>query len=223
MIRHICISVFCLICIVITAEPGMAQDISFGVKGGLNLSTIVGDHYDIPEGGVETITGFCGGGFIVYRLNDMFSIQAEGVYSMKGMKWETATTINGIPATCKYQWNLDYIEIPLLMKYSFQTKKSIIPVIFVGPCFSFNLSAKDKVDCEGRSDGSYVWQTGEGELEDINSTDLGIVFGAGLELDISKSSLLLDIRYTLGLTKIRDYEDTSEKNAVISLMIGYMF
>jgi hypothetical protein len=29
-------------------------------------------------------------------------------------------------------------------------------------------------------------------LEYINGTDLGIVFGAGLELDISKSSLLLD-------------------------------
>jgi len=171
-----------------------AQDLSFGVKAGLNMANLTdesaGESYKMK-------TGVALGGFAVYGINDNLSIQPELLYTQKGMEWEDPT------ASAKVK--LDYIEIPVLVKYSIESDGSASPFIFAGPAISFLVSAKiDSTDFK----------------EYMKSTDIGLVLGGGVEFE---SGISIDLRYDMGMTKVWDVEgeDYKDKNIVISLMVGY--
>lgn len=200
-----------------------AQNLTGGVKAGLNISNIYGEHYDIPEEGTDCKIGFCAGAFFAYYFNDIFSIQPEVLFTMKGMKWQSEHETQGIPVECNRKWNMNYLEIPVLAKLSITTKGSVKPNLFIGPYLGLKLSAKYWFECEGASGGASIREWGEGDIKDINSTDLGLVIGGGFDFALSQGKLGIDVRYTMGLTRIRDYEGTSEKHGVISLMLGYSF
>ena len=57
-----------------------------GVKAGLNIASIGGDDADqILEGqSLDSKTGFAGGLFFMYQFSNMFAIQPEAYYTMKG-------------------------------------------------------------------------------------------------------------------------------------------
>ena len=194
----------------------------FGIKGGLNTSNIIGEHYDY-EGQTDYITGFCAGAFFSYYFNDIFAIQPEILFTTKGMKFKyTYYTYTGIGVEVEKKKNLNYIEIPILAKYYIETQGIVKPHMYIGPYLGLKYSAKYSLKGEEYSENVSAQVSGEGKLDDINGIDLGIVIGGGFDL-IPQGKLGIDVRYTVGLTKIRDYEGTSEKNSVISLMLGYSF
>ena len=57
----------------------------------------------------------------------------------------------------------------------------------------------------------------------MKSTDFGLVFGGGVDFGLGKGYFTIDLRYTLGLTTISDFEDEDVKNGAFSLMLGYSF
>jgi hypothetical protein len=109
---------------------------------------------------------------------------------------------------------LAYLEIPILAKFIIATQGSVKPSLFAGPAVAIILNNKFKAVDNGTA---Y-----EGSFEGIKSTDFGLAFGGGLEI-IRK--ITVDLRYTLGLTKIAEIEGTvfDIKNGAFSLMIGYSF
>jgi len=175
-----------------------AQDLSFGVKAGLNMANhtapIEGDTYKMK-------TGVAIGGFAEYAIDDNLAIQPELIYTQKGLEYEY--TSGG--QIYKYKIKLDYIEIPLLLKYSISPGENVCPFVFAGPALGILMSAKS-------------------DSEDIksicNSTDIGLVLGGGVEFE---SGVSIDLRYDMGMTKVWDVEgeDYKDKNIVISLMVGY--
>src|SRR3970282_2250686 len=83
------------------------EDMSFGVKAGLNISSLS----NIDEDGVNKDhligfhVGFCG----EFMISDKFAIQPELLYSSQGVKFDS----EGEKAEIK----LDYINIPIMAKY----------------------------------------------------------------------------------------------------------
>ncbi|WP_456314955.1 outer membrane beta-barrel protein [Pseudomonas shirazensis] len=61
-----------------------AQETRFGVKGGLNLSNIVGGDVD----GTKSLVGFHVGGLAEIKITDKFAIQPELLYSAQGFTAE---------------------------------------------------------------------------------------------------------------------------------------
>ena len=180
-----------------------------GVKAGLNLANLSGD--DISD--TDARTGFAGGLFFMYQFNDMFAIQPEAYYTMKGAT--DKGTIEGF--TYEAEMKLDYIEIPLLLKFLIPIKDSgVRPSIFAGPSIGFNMSAKSKIEAGG--------QTFEEDIEDVASTDFGLVFGGGIGFPVGNGELGLDIRYILGLSTIDDSAEKADiKNSVINFNLYYGF
>ncbi|HEX9251119.1 MAG TPA: porin family protein, partial [Ignavibacteriaceae bacterium] len=158
-------------------------------------------------------TGFAGGLFFMYQFSDMFAIQPEAYYTMKG------ATDNGTIEGYSYdaEMKLDYIEVPLLLKFLIPIKDSgVKPAIFAGPSIGFNMSAKTKVEAGG--------QTFEQDMEDVASTDFGLVFGGGVGFPVGNGELGLDIRYILGLSTIDDSAAKADvKNGVINFNLYYGF
>lgn len=107
-----------------------AQEVTFGAKGGLNLSTIVGD-----ASNVSYIIGAHIGGMAEISISDKFAVQPEVLFSMQGAKDDYASL------------NMNYINLPVMAKY-FVTEEISIEA---GPQIGVLMSAK--YDGEDIKDG----------------------------------------------------------------------
>ena len=174
-----------------------AQDVKFGVKGGLNLATVGGD-----VEGVDAKIGFNVGGFAEIKVSDKFAIQPELLYSVQGDKY--SESFGGTTYTVKE--NLSYINLPVMVKYYVVDKFSLE----AGPQVGFLISAKAK-------QGSESIDVKDG----LNTVDFGANFGAGYDFTENVS---VGVRYNLGLSNIaKDSGDYKATNNVISLSVGYKF
>jgi hypothetical protein len=92
------------------------------------------------------------------------------------------------------------------------------PFLFAGPVLALKLSGKGKFEYGAESD--------EEDIEDMKSTDFGLVIGAGVDFGLGvpgTGKMTLDVRYSLGLSTISDFEGEDIKNGVFSLMVGFSF
>ena len=189
-----------------------------GVKIGLNSANLHGKDIEyieyLYEGKLKSKLGFCFGGFITYNINEMFAIQPEILFTMKGAKIKEEYYGD----TYKISINLTYLEIPVLAKLTIPTQGNIKPNIFAGPSLAIKLSSKAKAEYAGESE--------EEDIEDLKGIDFGLIIGIGIDFSLdslAKEKLSVDLRYTLGLTTISKEEDEDIKNSVISIMVGYYF
>ncbi|MGU3375161.1 porin family protein [Chryseobacterium sp. M5A1_1a] len=107
-----------------STNTASSSPIRFGVKAGLNVSTI--SNYD-----VNSKAGFYAGVFATIPVAQDFSVQPEVLYSGMGAK-------NKHDSSDKL--NLDYIAVPVMFQYN------ALPNLYVeaGPQFGFLISAKNK-------------------------------------------------------------------------------
>ena len=183
-----------------------------GPKAGVNIASISGDDADqILEGQtLDSKTGFAGGLFFMYQFSNMFAIQPEAYYTMKGATYSES----GADLTI----SLDYIEVPILVKFIIPIEGSAIkPSIFAGPSIGFNMTAKSKVEFDGESQ--------ENDFKDeTKSTEFSLAFGGGLGFPVGNGELGVDIRYILGMSTFDDSSDPWDlKNNVINFNLYYGF
>lgn len=202
---------FTLIFILLVFTSFTSAQMQLGLKAGLNIANVSGDDADqLFDQSPDSRTGFNGGLFFIYQFNNLFAIQPEAYYTMKG----ATSDLMGVNFTLK----LDYIEIPLLFKVIIPAEGSgIKPSIFVGPSLGVNTGAKIK--------GEYQGQSAELDIDSIvTSTDFSLVFGAGIGYMIGNNELGVDIRYNLGLTTWDDESDPYDvKNNVLSFNVYFGF
>ncbi len=182
----------------------LAEGMTIGFKGGLNLADLKGDIEDAIGVGTKMKLGFGGGVFLNYQMTESISLQPELLFIMKGTKADVDEVDAGVKMTS--------VDIPVLVKFSVPMEGAFAPCFFAGPYIGFNMSSKFYVEDE------------EEDIEDIKSTDFGLVFGGGFDYDIGEGYLTFDVRYVLGLTTLDDSDEEMDiKNAGIMFMAGYGF
>jgi len=110
---------------VMTFGFASAQNVKFGVKGGVNFANLGGD----ADG--SSFTGFNVGSLAEIKLLDKFAIQPEILYSLQGSDFSE----NGFDDKLK----ISYLNIPVMAKYYVIKKLSVE----AGPQIGFLLSAKE--------------------------------------------------------------------------------
>lgn len=107
-----------------SSNTASSSPIRFGLKAGLNVSTI--SNYD-----VNSKAGFYAGAFATIPVAQDFSVQPEVLYSGLGAKSKNNSSD---------KLNLDYITVPIMFQYN------ALPNLYVeaGPQFGFLVSAKNK-------------------------------------------------------------------------------
>lgn len=174
------------------------KDVSFGIKGGLNVSSLT----NVAEDGADSnpLVGFHVGLFGEFMIGDKFAIQPEVVYSTQGVEIE----FEGEKGDVK----LDYINIPILAKYYVDNAFSLE----LGPQIGFITQA------EAKSGGVSV-----DVKDEIKSVDVSLGFGGSYYF---ADKFMLSARYNLGLTRIQENLSPGEsesKNSVFQLSVGYKF
>ncbi len=194
---------FAAIIAVFTMTSVNAQ--KFGAKLGLNLATVT--NYD----NAKMKTGFHVGGVAEFEITEQFTFQPEIVFSMQGVKINNG--VEGVGGLDDSRLKLNYINVPLIAKYYVTEALSIQ----AGPQIGFLMSANYAESAFGG-----VSDTDLDVKDDKNSIDYGVDFGVGYKMDFG---LFIDARYNLGLADIfkDNPTDTTFKNNVISISVGYFF
>jgi hypothetical protein len=184
------------------AQMGMASRTSFGVLAGGNFANLSGSDVN----GAKNRTGFVAGVALDFNGVSGFGVEVDGLYSQEGAKIPS----KGGDATLK----LDYVQVPVLLKYRFQTHTPVRPFIVLGPYAAF----RAKCDVElGGSSTSCADFTGS----NAKSTDFGGTAGAGVGFSLGKQELSISARYNMGFTKI--FSNSNAENKVISVLAGLSF
>ncbi|MFP5439822.1 MAG: porin family protein [Bacteroidia bacterium] len=174
---------------------------SFGVKGGVNFATINGSDFDSPD----SRTSFHVGVFGEFPIApDLFSIQVEALYSGQGFETDVDGGIFGGSGKVEYQ--LDYINVPVLAKFYIVKGLSLE----AGPQFSFKVN--EEIDANPNAN------SGDLDLNEAKDFEFGVSGGLSFETPLG---IFATARYNQGLTDI--IEDRDVKNSVFQLGVGFKF
>jgi hypothetical protein len=175
----------------------------YGPKVGLNVGSIFGDGFEY-EGSRVTIdagyrTTWCFGGYVEVPLSPRFSFQGEALFSRKGARrGDSDPAVNYKVAAVK----MYYLEFPLLLRLNLRRWPKVMPFIIAGPQVSLKTDGEMEVVISG--------QTFYEEIEDLESTDFGIIVGGGAEFPYEKFNLGLEFRYDHGLKTIYKPNDDAD-------------
>lgn len=201
-----------------------SNPVTFGVKGGLNASTITTSHnYEDSKPKV----GFNAGVFANIPIASKFSIQPELSYNQVGSKIETDARYD-IPGTVVRMRNtgsvsLGYLSLPVMLQYN------LLPNLYVeaGPEFGLLLGGKTENSwTETRTSGNNISVTSSSNDIKINKDfyntfNMGIGIGAGY---FFTSNFGVTARFTAGITDIYKYNDgDAARNNTFQVGVAYKF
>ncbi len=183
------------ICLFMSFAVAAQSKPKFGLKGGLNVSTLnYNSGYD-----VDWKPGFHAGGLAHIHFTPSFSLQPEVYFSTQGAK---------IPyGNDKLNRNLNYVNVPVLLQYNFNNGFRLQG----GPQIGFLLGAKDKLNGQDIHTVS---------TKDFKRVDFSLPLGVSY---LFYSGLGLDGRYNLGLSNINDNGTVKIKNSVFQFGLFYLF
>jgi hypothetical protein len=191
---------------VLSVAPSEAQTVGF--KLGASMSNMI---YGSPPGDSDYTTGFMGGGFIRFGLGRL-GIQPEVLSVTKGTRLDGVTNETTI--------NIQYIAVPVLLHLPLAPGASFAPYLIAGPEFAFDIGCEfsgggQDIDCDDDTIPGLAWER--------KSVDIGLSAGGGLTFAMGPGALLLEGRYTWGISDIAETEteDAEFKNRSAYILAGY--
>ena len=191
---------FALVVSLLAADTASAQDMRFGVRGGVNFST-VHQESSLGSDGFTMRQGLVAGAFFAMPLG-WVHLQPEVLYTSKG----AALDLQGIDSKLM----LDYLEIPVLARWRLGQRLYVA----AGPAVAWRLKAVSRTKFSG--------DTEEMDLGDsVKGYDVGVVGAVGARF----GRFVVDGRYTHGLTDIDSdtSDETTVRNRAITISAGIGF
>lgn len=196
-----------LICFYIVCFEGIRaqEDFNFGIKGGVNFANFTGD--DAEEADFNIRTGFHIGVMAEIMLAERLALQPEILFSSQGGKSTVQDFDEFLGEEMDVQFKLDYISIPVLLKYF------VIPGLSVeaGPQFSFMADSEAEASFEGEEVSVDI-------TDETEKFDLGLAVGLGYGLP---QGFQMQARYVRGFSDI--YSDSDLRNTMFQVSVGYKF
>jgi hypothetical protein len=191
--------------------PAAAAQFTIGAKGGANFSNLsVTENGGDPEVPYGSRKGLLLGATAGLSVAPWLAFQLEGRYSQEG----TQQTDDGITALLR----LSYVDVPLVARVLIPTGESPVrPYLFAGGFVGF------ETDCGVKTSGAVSVEL-DCETADVGrqSTDYGVVFGAGTDVRLGPGAVTLDIEYSLGLRNMAAAQNSGEAHSrVFAFTAGY--
>jgi hypothetical protein len=194
------------------------QDYRFGLKGGLNYSSIVGD---LTEGLKFRFSGH-GGVFLEMRFTDKFALQPEMLYSSQGFQFSTdLAAIQGnlsLAGDNDFRTNvqLNYLTFPIVAQFALNDKVALE----FGPQFGFLLNQVTKIKNldENTATGLARKSTVKGDFQLDYGAAVGVAFQLNDQFSLTPRAYI-GIRNRLnGLSGL-----AQNYNAALQLSLNYKF
>jgi hypothetical protein len=250
--KKLFIASFVLICIttVLSAQSSLnarSSQFSFGVLGGLNMPRLSGGSGNEMSRDYTSRSGEAFGLTVSMNLGSNFGLRADLLYSSEGGKRNgiqaiNASSVNPLAPAGTYFYAdfnnesiLNYLEIPVLLKYTIQVSNSSKLYADFGPCIGFLLNATQKTSGSSiiyadRAKTTIIvpieqsFEASTDVKSSINHNNFGVTGGIGFAQRAFAGSVFIDLRGAYGLTVIqKDKQNGSSHNGNLLIALGYSF
>ena len=184
-----------------------AQNTSFSIKGGLNMSNFYGD--ELSDKNMKT--GFHIGVGADFEFAPNMAIQSGLLFTSKGAKYTTDLVSTELNA------NANFLQLPLHFAYKIDVMPGTRVVLHAGPYVAYGIGGKTSagnVEVDTFKDDAFL-----DVLNGLKPFDAGIGLGVGAEF----GSILLDLGWDMGLTNLSRVNGYDVKTQNAYLSVGYKF
>ena len=197
--------------VLLLAAGGAGADdraLRFGVQAGLSLASLSADPDPAPFA-LDTAARGSASAHLEYCLSDHVFLETRAAYVQKGARG----TVAAAPGV-ELHFLLDYVALPLFLKVKYGER--LRPYLMAGPEIGFKTDATVRLRVEDESE-----QTDVGD--DITSTDIGAVLGAGFEFPAGGLTAFVEGLYSLGLRDVSVDDETEIKTRTVVVSAGLRF
>lgn len=174
--------------------------ISFGIKAGLSLS----QHSGIEERDAEYEvssqwrTGMAVGVFLYLPVTSRFGLQQEVLYVRKGSRQDIGLEILDVPTVLHVTYDMDYIEIPVLLRFAwFQWNHNAV-YSMAGTALSFKVDDRYTLTGEVDDGNERVPLSADSDMSEVEMFDYSFVYGLGVDFSLIGAHFLVEYRFTIG-------------------------
>ncbi|UCF20450.1 MAG: PorT family protein [Gemmatimonadota bacterium] len=211
------VAALALLLVMSVTDTTLAQRLSVGARGGYSSTTVGWRGLQAIE--TDWNSNYHIGGLLKLAVHENFAIQLETWYAKKG------TGARFLDDDIEGDYDLAYLQIPLLAQVMVPLgpDSRVAPHFFAGPTIAFELS------CEISAVIGGMTVRDDCDAPDLDlerkTTDIGLLLGGGIEIQIGPGSILLDAMYDLGLANLNDdpeAADDSVKSKAWMVSAGYL-
>lgn len=177
---------------------------TFGIKTGVSFGQHYGteerdSQYEVSSNWRES---FAAGAFLGFRVTDRFSLQQELLYVRKGSSQDIGVEILEIPTVLDVTYDMDYIEIPVLLKFTWLRLGQFDLRSLSG--FALSLKVHDEYRLRGElDDGTQVVPLrADADMSEVDMFDYSFMYGTELEFNLGNTRFAIEHRYTIGTNKL---------------------
>ena len=173
--------------------------VRFGLKAGYSLATQYGitpaDNTFIVH--THGRNGLAGGVFAYFPITESVGIQQELLYAMKGSRQNvTITTPVNINTVSEY--DLNYFEMPIIIKYKFVKIKNFGIYGSAGIALSLLMNGEYRITSTINMGGPPTIVAESGTTKGLDTFDYSFVYGAGTDFKLLKKDFFIEYRMTVG-------------------------
>jgi hypothetical protein len=197
MKKFTCLLLFLLLLFLgsVNAQTG----VRFGLKAGYSLATQYGitpaDNTFMVE--THSRNGFAGGVFAYFPITESVGIQQELLYAMKGSRQNvTITTPVNINTVSEY--DLNYFEMPIIIKYKFVNIKNFGIYGSTGIALSLLMNGEYRITSTINMGGPPTILKESGDMKGLDTFDYSFVYGAGTDFKLLNKDFFIEYRMTVG-------------------------
>ena len=243
---------FCLNALLFAQSSSDNRESKFtlGIFGGLNIPQLSGGNSNELSRDYTSRKGDAFGLTASYSLESNFALRADILYSSEGGKRngiqaiDTSSINSMVPAGTyfyadfKNESILNYLEIPVMVKYFIPVCKSSKFYIDFGPYIGFLLNAKQKtsgtsiiyadraetipVTIMGYPIPAQSFDASSTVTSSIKPVNVGLTGGIGFTQTLGIGDIFLDVRGAYGLTTIqKNTQDGSSHTGNLLIALGY--
>jgi hypothetical protein len=252
MKKTFCITSFLMILFTgaINLHSVIAQNTWLGLKGGLSIPSLQGGNTEQSKG-YKSRFGPDFGIFGYKDLSDNWALQIELSYVSqggikKGIQALDPSMLSGLPvpegtplyANFKTEAIMNYIELPILAKYTIPLKKTYKFYIDGGPNFGYLVSAKthtsgtsqifldpsgtQPLEIEGQPLPAQNFKAETDIKNDLKKMNVGITGGVGISRTLGPGDLVLDVRGSYGFINVqKDPVNGQNNTGCLVISLGY--
>jgi hypothetical protein len=179
----------------INAQTG----VRFGLKTGYSLATQYGispaDNTYMVD--TDSRNGFAGGVFAYFPITESVGIQQELLYAMKGSR-QNVTIELPVNVNTVSEYNLNYFEMPIVLKYEFVKIKNFGIYGSTGIALSLLMNGDYNITSTINIDGPPIIIEESGDMKGLDTFDYSFVYGAGTDFNLLTKTFFIEYRMTVG-------------------------
>lgn len=187
-------------------EPGDEDlpGVSLGLKAGCSLAQHQGVEprdleYTVSSSGRR---GLAAGVMLLVPITARFGLQQELLFLQKGSRQEIGVEVLEIPTVLDVSYEMDYLEVPVLLRCAWLTAGDKQIYSLAG--FSFGLKLHDRYRLAGVvTDGvESIPLSADSDMSEVDLFDFAFAYGVGIEVPWAGRRVLLEYRFDLSLERL---------------------